>query len=238
MKTRMWLLVLGAVVLAWQSGLALAEGDAPRARPDRGARAGGDRGGVTAKAIADTMKKELALDEDAAKKIDDAAKEAQEKLDEWKKANEEKTKAAQEEMTKAREAKDQTAMQAAMKKMAELRAEQTKVATDPMLAVLNDEQKAKWAAYSLYQEACGMMERRAGLTDEQKTAIKAKAAEECAKCKDKTGEELTKAHAEAVKAVREFATSQLTDEQKAKMTGGRRPAGGEQPKKDAPKKEE
>ena len=170
MKRVTWLLLGLAVVVLAASPLLAAEKAAkekkPKAEPDA------LRGEYAIMAsqceLTDQQKDELRAKVNARKEAQDA----------WAKANGEKVKALRDAYKKAREAKDEDAAKKAREENLAIETERRRIDTDSMaaiLAVLNPEQKAKWAAFRLYRTMMGRY-KRVNPTEEQETKIREAAA--------------------------------------------------------------
>lgn len=196
-----WLALGIASQAAWGQGGAVAPGPAPTTQAQARARV---------RAVIDNMDKAVSLTDEQKKKMQDMLDEQQTALAAWQKANGEKLKAALEAMTQARESEDEAAARKAMDQWKEVIAGQTELLKKyDITTVLTPEQKAKWAAARLLQNAQWQY-RAAKLTDAQTAKVKA-AAEELAKKVDLAD---PKSHMEAMAALDAKVQELLTDEQK------------------------
>ena len=161
------------------------------------------------------MSKTVVLTEEQQTQLKDVLDAATKASAELKKTNAEKAKALKQAVAAAKKKKDKEALQKAQADL-KAQAEAGKTAAEALdtkkkadvMALLNDEQKAKWQGFTAYRDTCKTYA-KAGLTKDQK----AKAREICtaAAKEGKTGEELDKAIAEKVDA------DVLTDKQKARL---------------------
>jgi Spy/CpxP family protein refolding chaperone len=121
------------------------------------------------------MAKVCELSEEQVKKIADLNAASGKALKEWNEANAEKLKAANGKVKAAREAKDREAMKKASEELNALRKEQaeiTKKYQGEIMAVLDDEQKAKWKVYNALRTIRGRF-RSVKLSDDQLAKIQA-----------------------------------------------------------------
>lgn len=102
----------------------------------------------------------------------------QQAMEAWQKDNGDRANALKDALKKAREAADKDAAKKAQADLAALTTEREKVDADSMaaiLAIMNDEQKAKWQAFQVYRSVMGRY-KRVSPTDEQVAKMKEAAA--------------------------------------------------------------
>ena len=169
------------MILACCAAMALAGGtlhsveeqEAPK-KADKGQEPVKEKGSALRAAHA-IMAKVCELSEDQKKeiaKIRDAGVEA---AKQWKQDNAEKLKELQESLNKAKEAGDEEAIKKATAELAAVKAQLAAISKKTraeIMAVLTDEQKAKWHKYSLFTSVKRRF-KAANLTDEQIEQIKA-----------------------------------------------------------------
>jgi len=166
------------------------------------------------------MVKVCGLSEDQQKKISDLMAERGKALKAFQEENKDKYKALSEAAKKARESKDKEAARKAWKDMGALNAQRNEImkkSQAAVLAVLTDEQRAKWDEYNVLRSVQGRF-RGVKLTEEQMAKIKAEYVKAAA------GADMSDQKARQ-KVIRDLAVKVgdeiLTDDQKATVAAHR-----------------
>jgi len=165
------------------------------------------------------MAKVCALSEEQVKKILDLNAAQAKAQKEWQDANGEKYKAAEEKYKVAREAKDAEAIKKARAERDALRKEREAIRAKnqaDVLAVLSDEQKAKWRTYNAVRTVKGRF-RGVTLTDEQLAQVERICAEAA---DDLNVDDTRKRYAAYAKLAAKVEQDVLTGEQRAEVALG------------------
>ena len=162
------------------------------------------------------MQKVCGLSEDQVKQINDLMAARDKALKEWNETNGDALKAANEKAKAAREAKDREAAKKVYEELNALRKGQSEITAKSqadVLAVLTDEQKAKWRTYNAVR-SIRMRFRGIKLTDEQNAEIE----KIVAAAGDKLNADDPKKRYDASAKIAEQVTKEvLTDEQRGQM---------------------
>ncbi len=211
------LAVLGAFGLV--AGFALAEGgDTPDKKPAKTKRARKPREPrkPTLRGAHVQMAKVCALSQEQVKKILEISAARAKAMKEWDKANGQKFKDAAAEYKKAREAKDKEASKTAREALSVLRSERGAIAAKSrteVLAVLDDDQKAKWRTYNNIRSVKNRF-RSIEFTDAQSTKIEAI----CAAAADELNvDDRRKRYTAIAKVAAQVGKEVLTDEQRTQF---------------------
>lgn len=162
------------------------------------------------------MASELKLGDEQKAKLTEAVTAVETARSDWNKANGAKLEELNKAQKAARDANDKTKAKEISDQITALKVEQTKAiaaAEAKIQDVLTPEQKAQWQGFVVYRNLLSRF-RKAELTDEQKTKVKAVAAEG-AKQMATAGD--AKAKSALSKSLEKQVTELLTPEQVAKM---------------------
>lgn len=182
---------------------------------------GGAKGGGQAGKIAAMMQACCDLSDEQKEQLKTAIAEADEAAKQWMDENGDAMKDAKDKAKQAKQDKDKEAAQEAAEELAKLQAELNEAMYAPLLNVLDDEQKGKFAAYQCAELLIASM-KKAELTDEQKQQIHELCAEESGSLDPVD----MAANAEVMKGLKEkIVADVLDDDQKAKAGGGKKGGG-------------
>jgi len=215
MKRLCLMLALIAIVGLVAGELYAQDGDAPAKKPAKVRKPKTPRKPALRGAHAQ-MKKVCELTEDQVKQINDLSAARSKALKEWNEANGDALKAAYEKVKAAREAKDKEATKKAYEELNVLRKAQSEIVAKSqadVLAVLTDEQKAKWRTYNAVRSV-KMRFRGIELTEEQNAQIEkivAAAADKLAETDRK------KRYAASAKLSEQVSKEVLTEKQRSKL---------------------